>query len=150
MTACRKPCGAGWHPARRLQPAPPRAWQPWPPLASASSARLSAQAPPPDPIFQAMRDEIDRARKLTLANLEAPYFVEYVIDEEESFAVSANLGGLLSRRKDRFRSPDVHVRVGDYKFDNGNFGAASAAARATIWSVFRWKIPTRSCAATSG
>jgi TldD protein len=81
----------------------------------------SAQAPPPDPIFQAMRDEIDRARKLSLANLEAPYFVEYVIDEEESFAVSANLGGLLSRRKERFRSPDVHVRVGDYKFDNGNY-----------------------------
>jgi hypothetical protein len=82
---------------------------------------LSAQAPPADPIFQAMRDEIDRARKLSLANLEAPYFVEYVIDEEESFAVSANLGGLLSRRKERFRSPDVHVRVGDYKFDNGNY-----------------------------
>jgi TldD protein len=80
-----------------------------------------AQSPPSDPIFQAMRDEIDRARKLSLANLEAPYFVEYVIDEEESFAVSANLGGLLSRRKERFRSPDVQVRVGDYKFDNGNY-----------------------------
>src|SRR5450759_605056 len=44
----------------------------------------SAQAPPPDPMFQAMRDEIDRARKLSLANLEAPYFVEYTIDEQES------------------------------------------------------------------
>jgi TldD protein len=82
---------------------------------------LSAQAPPTDPIFQAMRDEIDRARKLSLANLEAPYFVEFVVDEDESFAVSANLGGLLSRHKERFRSPDVHVRVGDYKFDNGNY-----------------------------
>ena len=84
---------------------------------------LSAQAPPSDPIFQAMRDEIDRARKLSLANLEAPYFVEYVIDEQESFAVTANLGGLLSRRRERFRSPDVHIRVGDYKFDNTNFTA---------------------------
>ena len=83
---------------------------------------LSAQAPrAADPMFQAMRDEIDRARKLTLPNLEAPYFVEYAIDEEENFAVSATLGGLLSRRKDRFRSPDVHVRVGDYKFDNSNY-----------------------------
>src|ERR1035437_112657 len=81
----------------------------------------SAQAPPSDPVFQAMRDEIDRARKLSLPNLEAPYFVEYVIDEQESFAVSASLGGLLSRRKERFRSPDVHVRVGDYKFDNSNY-----------------------------
>ena len=82
---------------------------------------LSAQAPPPDPIFQAMRDEIGRARSLSLPNLEAPYFVEYAIDEEESFSVSATLGGLLSRRHERFRSPDVHVRVGDYKFDNGNY-----------------------------
>src|SRR5450759_3608031 len=65
----------------------------------------SAQAPPPDPMFQAMRDEIDRARKLSLANLEAPYFVEYTIDEQESFSLSATLGGLLSRRKERFRLP---------------------------------------------
>ncbi len=80
-----------------------------------------AQAPADDPIFQAMRDEMDRARKLSLANLEAPYFVEYVIDEEENFSLSANLGGLLTRHKERFRSPDSHVRVGDYKFDNSNY-----------------------------
>ncbi len=82
---------------------------------------LCAQTPAADPIFQAMRDEMERARKLTLANLEAPYFVEYVVDEEENFALSANLGGLLARRKEHFRSPDSHVRVGDYKFDSGNF-----------------------------
>src|ERR1700757_5008865 len=90
---------------------------------------MSAQAPPADPIFQAMRDEIDRARKLSLANLEAPYFVEYVIDEQETFSATATLGGLLSRRRQRFRSPDVHIRVGDYKFDNSNlaggFGGGS-------------------------
>ena len=33
---------------------------------------LSAQAPPADPIFQAMRDEIARTRTLSLGNLEAP------------------------------------------------------------------------------
>ena len=82
---------------------------------------LSAQAPPPDPIFQAMRDEIGRSRKLSLPNLEAPYFIEYMIDEQESYSLSATLGGLLSRRTERFRSPDVQVRVGDYKFDNSNF-----------------------------
>jgi TldD protein len=86
---------------------------------------LRAQAPAPDPVFQAMHDEMDRARKLSLANLEAPYFVEYLIDEEENFSVSANLGGLFSRRKERFRSPSVHVRVGDYKFDNGNYVGSS-------------------------
>jgi hypothetical protein len=87
---------------------------------------LSAQAPPADPIFQAMRDEIDRARKLSLPNLEAPYFVEYMIDEQETFSVDANLGGLLTRRKERFRAPDVLIRVGDYKFDNTNFAGGGS------------------------
>ena len=82
---------------------------------------LSAQAPAPDPVFQAMHDEMDRARKLSLANLEPPYFVEYLIEEEETFSVSANLGGLLSRHKDRFKMPSAHVRVGEYKFDSGNY-----------------------------
>jgi TldD protein len=90
---------------------------------------LCAQAPTPDPIFQAMHDEIDRARKLSLPNLEAPYFVEYMIDEEESFNVTANLGGLLKRRMERFRAPDVQIRVGDYKFDNSNFAGGGGGSR---------------------
>ena len=81
----------------------------------------SAQAPAPDPMLQAMHDEIERSRKLTLSNLEAPYFIEYLIDEEESFSVTASLGGLVGRHRERFRLPEVHVRVGDYKFDNTNY-----------------------------
>jgi predicted Zn-dependent protease len=86
---------------------------------------LSAQpTPSSDLVLQAMKDEMDRARKLTLSNLEPPYFIQYIIDEDDNFGVTANLGGLLSRRRDRFRSPDVRVRVGDYKFDNTNFAGA--------------------------
>ena len=87
----------------------------------AAALIMSAQAPSVDPEFQAMRDELDRSRKLTLNNLEAPYFVQYTIDQGESFSVSASLGGLVSRRRSRFRDPEVRVRVGDYKFDNSNF-----------------------------
>lgn len=82
---------------------------------------LSAQSSTQDPLLQAMHDEVERSRKITLNNLEAPYFVEYLIDESENFSVSASLGGLVSRRHDRFRAPQVHVRVGDYKFDNSNY-----------------------------
>jgi hypothetical protein len=85
------------------------------------SAILGAQSPPPDPLFQAMHDELERARKMTLSNLDTPYFAEYVIDEADNFSVSATLGGLLVRRKDRFRAPDANIRVGDYKFDNTNY-----------------------------
>jgi hypothetical protein len=92
--------------------------------ALAVAITVSAQSPTPskDPMLQAMHDELERSGKMTLNNLEAPYFVEYLIDESENFSVSASLGGLVSRRHDRFREPEIHVRVGDYKFDNTNFG----------------------------
>jgi len=90
------------------------------------TAALGAQAPPQDPMLQAMHDEAVRSSKLNLPNLEAPYFVEYVVDEAESFSVMASLGGVVSRRRDRFRAPDVYVRVGDYKLDNSNFGGAGS------------------------
>jgi len=83
----------------------------------------------PDPLFRAMRDEIERSRKLSIRNLEPPYFIQYGVDEQETFAVSASLGGLLSLRRDRFRSPEVQVRVGDYKFDNSNFGGGGGGSR---------------------
>lgn len=93
-------------------------------LALSAAAFVSAQAPATDNLLKAMHDEIDRASKLTLANLEAPYFVEYVVSEEDAFSASATLGGLLSRRRDRFRLPHVKIRVGDYKFDNSNYAGS--------------------------
>lgn len=85
---------------------------------------VSAQAPPADPIIRAMHDEIDRSRKLTVPNLETPYFIEYLLDDSDSFTVSATLGGLTERRRERLRNLDAKVRVGDYKFDNTNYSAS--------------------------
>jgi len=82
---------------------------------------LSAQTPAPDPLVRAMHDELDRARKMSVANLEAPYFIEYVIDEADMYSVQASLGGLISKHHQHLRQPEIHVRVGDYKFDNTNF-----------------------------
>ena len=87
----------------------------------ANIALLSAQTPAPDPILRAMHDELERSRKMAIAGLEAPYYIAYGMDDQETFAVSATLGGLLSRRSEHFRDPQVQVRVGDYKFDNSNF-----------------------------
>jgi predicted Zn-dependent protease len=85
---------------------------------------VSAQAPPADQIIRAMHDEMDRARKLAVPNLETPYFIEYLLDDSDGFNVSATLGGLTTRRREKFRSLDVRVRVGDYKFDNTNYSAS--------------------------
>ena len=85
---------------------------------------------PADPLLQAMRDEMDRARKLKLPNLEAPYFVEYMIDESESFSVTASLGGLLSRRQrtvPRARGPGARGRlqVRQHQLRRRRFGGGS-------------------------
>src|SRR5579885_2615107 len=37
------------------------------------------------------------------------------------------LGGLVSTRDDRFRLPDVDVRVGSYRFDNTNYVGSDLA-----------------------
>ena len=68
-----------------------------------------------------MRDELNRSRGLKVLSLEAPYFIEYTIEDGDSFEVSASLGGLVSVRHDRFRVPEIKVRVGDYKFDNTDY-----------------------------
>jgi len=98
-------------------------------FAVAAAAWAQNAAPSPDPLFRAMRDEIERSRQLSLPNLEPPYFIQYGVDEQETFTVSASLGGLLSRRRERFRSPEVQVRVGSYKFDNSNFGGGGGGSR---------------------
>ena len=89
--------------------------------ALAAGIAVRAQAPANDPVLQAMHDEMERSRKLALSSLETPYFIQYVMDQADSFDLSATLGGIVSRRRDQFRNLDVQIRVGDYKFDNTNY-----------------------------
>ena len=96
---------------------------------TAAVAMLCAQAPARSPLLQAMHDEVERSIKLKLPDLETPYFVEYLMDESDGFSASASLGALLSRNRDHFRVPEVHVRVGDYKFDNTNFAGGGGGSR---------------------
>ncbi|MFB3825847.1 MAG: metallopeptidase TldD-related protein [Bryobacteraceae bacterium] len=78
-------------------------------------------APAAGDALSAMRDELARSRALRVPNLDAPYFIEYALDDAESVAISATLGGIVSQRRERVRLPEVRVRVGDYKFDNTNY-----------------------------
>jgi TldD protein len=98
---------------------------------AAGVAALVAQPPaqPSDPVLRAMHDEIERSRKLTVSNLEPPYFIQYRLDEADMFEVTASLGGLMSVRSDHLRDPSVEVRVGDYKFDNTNFAGMGYGSR---------------------
>jgi len=109
-------------------------------LAAGFSVWGQATGAATDSMLKAMHDELERSGKLTLNSLEAPYFVEYVIDEAENFSVSASLGGLVSRRRDRFREPEIHVRVGDYKFDNTNFGGGGGFGGRTQYDLGRFPL----------
>lgn len=83
-----------------------------------TTASTTAQG---DQILHAMVDELNRAKLLSVANLDVPYYIEYSLDDAQNFTVSASLGGLLSVTNSRGRIPNTRVRVGDYKFDNTNY-----------------------------
>lgn len=90
-------------------------------LALCAGALLAQKKPPADVVLDAMRDEIARSKSIRIANLDAPYYIEYAVDDLDSFSVSATLGGVIDSHKDRTRVPRIQVRVGDYKFDNTNY-----------------------------
>jgi TldD protein len=80
-----------------------------------------------DAVFDAMQAELKRSMSLTLGQLDKPYYLSYQVDDEHIWSASATLGGLVSSNVNNFRSPNVRIRVGDYKFDNTNWTGANSA-----------------------
>ncbi len=78
-------------------------------------------SPQPDVVLQAMTTELQRAKALRIVGLDVPYFIEYALDDAESYSVSASLGALVSENQTQFRVPRIQVRVGSYQFDNTNY-----------------------------
>ena len=68
--------------------------------------------------LHAMADELARAKTLQLASLDKPYFISYSSDDADMFMANGSLGGLLFSRRSRLRQPHIHIRVGDFSFDN--------------------------------
>jgi TldD protein len=85
------------------------------------AAACVAPAQSGDVILRAMRDEMERSRALRIVSLEAPYFIEYQLEDAENFSASASLGALINSNRVRLRVPRIVVRVGDYQFDNTNY-----------------------------
>jgi predicted Zn-dependent protease len=75
-----------------------------------------------DVVDRAMHDEMQRSmQKLRLEQLDRPYFISYMVVDNESKEVAATLGSVLSSSESNTRSLMVVVRVGDYETDSGNF-----------------------------
>jgi hypothetical protein len=71
-------------------------------------------------VLRAMKDELNRSRQLRIVSLDAPYFIEYRVEDVNVFSVDAVLGALVSSEQALLRILSVKVRVGDYVFDNTN------------------------------
>lgn len=92
------------------------------PLLCISVLAAAAQAPvQDDALLRAMRAELDRARDLRVVSLAPPYYIEYSVHDSRMLSISATLGALADVREEHVRLPRIRVRVGDYKFDNGNY-----------------------------
>jgi TldD protein len=89
---------------------------------SAPALRLLAEDPyAQDVILRAMKDELERSRQLRVVGGggdDTPYFISYTLDDGDAFEVYASLGAVTAVARNRFRLPNIEVRVGSYDFDN--------------------------------
>jgi TldD protein len=75
-----------------------------------------------DPVLRAMDDELQRSvKELQFKDVEKPYFIQYIVLDEEEFNIDATFGAITSSGHNRGRSLQVQVRVGSYDFDNSEF-----------------------------
>jgi TldD protein len=80
-----------------------------------SSATKSAN----DPVLRAMLEELDRSKaKLKLADVDAPYYIEYRISDVDEFQIETVFGALRLQNRSHGRLLRVVVRVGNYKQDS--------------------------------
>jgi predicted Zn-dependent protease len=81
---------------------------------------------PADPVMRAMVDELNRSvSELQFKDLDKPYFIQYVVLDQERYRVTATFGALTGSGLSRARYVQAQVRVGDYDFDNSEFVTGS-------------------------
>ncbi|UCE21968.1 MAG: hypothetical protein JSV46_07085, partial [Candidatus Aminicenantes bacterium] len=77
-----------------------------------------------DVVLKALKDELARSvDQLQLKDMEKPYYIEYRVEETETFAVRAIFGAVVNLNSDKSRFLQVGVRVGSYDFDNSGFSS---------------------------
>jgi TldD protein len=84
-------------------------------IASAESASSGA-----DPLLHAMQQELDREKGLLLPGMQKPYFVEYRLDDINTYEAVANYGALTREESGHQRIIRVTVRIGDYAVDSSS------------------------------
>jgi predicted Zn-dependent protease len=87
-----------------------------------SAAMTFGQATQPDNVMKAMNDELDRSvKELQLNDLDKPYFIQYIVIDEDEYQAVSTFGALTSSDRNQQRYVNAQVRVGSYDFDNSEF-----------------------------
>jgi TldD protein len=74
-----------------------------------------------DPLLTAMQQELAREKTLlVLPGMQRPYFMEYRLEDIDSYQAIASYGALTSEGESRQRVVRVEVRVGDYAVDSSS------------------------------
>lgn len=72
-----------------------------------------------DGLLEALLTELDRSKaQLKMEQVQAPYFIEYRVNEVEDFGAEATFGALRENQRVHVRVLRVVVRIGDYKQDS--------------------------------
>lgn len=88
-------------------------------LAPASILPAQNSAAANDPVLRAMLAEMQRSKsQIKLADVQAPYYVEYRLMDVDQHVAEAAFGALRTSLRTRVRMVRIVVRVGDYKQDS--------------------------------
>jgi TldD protein len=91
-------------------------------LLSISASFQAQEAASSDPVMRAMADELKRSvSELQFKDLDKPYFIQYIVLDQEEYRTSATFGALTGSNLNHARILQAQVRVGDYDFDNSEF-----------------------------
>ncbi len=72
-----------------------------------------------DALFEALLAELDRSKaQLKMDQVQAPYYIEYRVNDVDDFSAEAAFGALRENQRQRVRVLRVVVRIGDYKQDS--------------------------------
>ncbi len=74
-----------------------------------------------DVVMRALVDEMQRSMTLQMEDLQKPYFIQYTVDDDITYQMSASYGAITTFNRDRSRSFLGQVRVGSPELDNTNF-----------------------------
>lgn len=90
-----------------------------------------AKVVPRDPLLQAMQAELDREKtELVLPGMQRPYFIEYRLEDLQSYNLVASYGALTSESESRQRVVRVEVRIGNYVTDSSSSRGTGSLALA--------------------